>query len=95
MDQDSSQHGTLSTTFDLPGVYLFVCKVHPYMTGVVAVREAQGSIPPVTAGQLPFLRHLGVPSLPAQAVLDVITTIAPDDGEKRAKWDIFGLVAYF
>ena len=51
MDQDSSQHGTLSTTFDLPGVYLFVCKVHPYMTGVVAVREAQGSIPPVTAGQ--------------------------------------------
>jgi YVTN family beta-propeller protein len=88
MDQDSSQNGSLSVTFDVPGVYLFICKVHPYMTGVVAVRDAQGNIPPVTAAQLPFLTHLGVPSLPAQAVLDVITTIAPDDASKRAKWDI-------
>jgi DNA-binding beta-propeller fold protein YncE len=88
MDQDSSQNGTLSVRFDVPGVYLFVCKIHPYMTGVVAVRDARGSIPDVTSEELPFLSHLGVPSLPALAVLNVITTIAPTDEEKRAKWDI-------
>jgi DNA-binding beta-propeller fold protein YncE len=90
MDQDSSQNGSLSAEFDVPGVYVFVCKVHPYMTGVVAVRDSQGSIPPVSAASLPFIGHLGVPSLPATNVLDVITTIAPDDAAKIAKWDLFG-----
>ena len=88
VDQDQSQKGTLSATFDVPGVYLFVCKVHPYMTGVVAVRDAAGQIPDVTATALPYLSHLGAASLPAQAVLDVVTTIAPDDAAKAAKWDI-------
>src|SRR5688572_32200356 len=65
MDQDSSQMGTLSTEFDVPGVYVLVCKVHPYMTAVVAVRDAAGNIPPVTATSLPFIAHLGAPALPA------------------------------
>ena len=34
MDQDQAQRGTLSVDFDVPGVYLFHCKVHPYMTAV-------------------------------------------------------------
>jgi hypothetical protein len=88
IDQDSSQMGTLSTEFDVPGVYVLVCKVHPYMTAVVAVRDAQGNIPPVSAAALPFIGHLGAPSLPATTVLDVITTVAPDDASKAAKWDI-------
>src|SRR5215510_2627881 len=88
LDQDSSQNGTLSATFDVPGVYLFHCKIHPYMTAVVAVRNAAGNIPDVTASMLPFIGHLGVNSLPATTVLSVITTIAPTDTEKRAKWDI-------
>ena len=88
LDQDSSQKGTLSVTFDVPGVYLFVCKVHPYMTSVVAVVDDTGAIPDVTSGALPFLGHLGVASLPATQVLDVITTIAPDDAAKAAKWDL-------
>jgi hypothetical protein len=90
MDQDSSQHGTLSVTFDVPGVYVFICKVHPYMTGVVAVRDNQGNIPPVTADSLPFLDHLGVDSLPAETVLSVMTTVAPTEADKLAKWDILG-----
>jgi YVTN family beta-propeller protein len=88
LDQDSSQNGTLSATFDVPGVYLFHCKIHPYMTAVVGVRNAAGNIPDVTASMLPFIGHLGVKSLPAATVLSVITTIAPTDADKRAKWDI-------
>lgn len=90
LDQDKSQSGTLSLTFDVPGVYLLVCKIHPYMTAVVAVTDAQGNIPDVTAGQLPFIGHLGVGSLPAATVLDVVTTVAPTDADKLAKWDILG-----
>jgi YVTN family beta-propeller protein len=88
LDQDSSQNGTLSATFDVPGVYLFHCKIHPYMTAVVGVKNAAGNIPDVTASMLPFIGHLGVNSLPAATVLAVITTIAPTDADKRAKWDI-------
>jgi YVTN family beta-propeller protein len=90
LDQDQAKRGTLSTNFDVPGVYVLVCKVHPYMTAVVAVRDAGGNIPDVTAGSLPFISYLGVNSLPATAVLDVITTIAHDDAAKAQKWDIRG-----
>lgn len=90
MDQDSSKKGTLSVEFDVAGVYVFVCKVHPYMTGVVAVRDAAGAVPDVTAGALPFLRHLGLASLPAADVLAVLTTVAASDADKLAKWDILG-----
>lgn len=88
MDQDSSQNGSLQATFDAPGVYVFICKVHPYMTAVVAVTDAGGNIPPVTAGSLPFIGHLGAASLPATTVLSVITTVAASDADKAAKWDI-------
>jgi len=88
LDQDDSQNGTLSATFDVPGVYLFHCKIHPYMTAVVGVKNATGQIPDVTAAMLPFIGHLGVNSLPATTVLSVITTVAPTDTDKRAKWDI-------
>ena len=93
LDQDSSQNGTLSATFDVPGVYLFHCKIHPYMTAVVGVKNAAGNIPDVTASMLPFIGHLGVNSLPATTVLSVITTIAPTDADKRAKWDILNSAA--
>jgi hypothetical protein len=80
--------GTLSLEFDVPGVYVLVCKIHPYMTAVVAVTDGKGNIPPVTATSLPFIGHLGVSSLGALDVLSVMTTVAPDDASKLAKWDI-------
>lgn len=89
LDQDQSQKGTLTLETDRPGVYLLICKVHPYMTAVVAARNARGVVPPVSAAALPFLAHLGLDSLGARAVVDVITTIAPNAAAKRAKWDIF------
>src|SRR5919106_5505258 len=89
VDQDAAKNGGVaSAEFDAPGVYLFLCKVHPYMTGVVAVQDRQGNVPPVTAEQLPFIGHLGVASLPAGAVLGVLPTVAPTDSDKQAKWDI-------
>jgi hypothetical protein len=89
VDQDDAgSGGVASTEFDAPGVYVFLCKVHPYMTGVVAVDDAQGDVPPVTAQQLPFIGHLGAASLPASAVLGVLPTVAPTDADKQAKWDI-------
>jgi DNA-binding beta-propeller fold protein YncE/plastocyanin len=90
MDQDHSQHGTLSLTLDVAGVYILVCKIHPYMTAVVAVRDGTGAIPDVTAGALPFIGHLGLKSLPALDVLSVVTTVAPTEEDKLAKWDILG-----
>ena len=89
VDQDSAwRGGGASATFDAPGTYLFVCKVHPYMTGVVAVEDAAGNVPPVTSGALPFVGHLGAASLPAPTVLSVLPTIASTEAEKREKWDI-------
>src|SRR5215217_9308684 len=89
VDQDDSRRGGVaSAEFDAPGVYLFLCKVHPYMTGVVAVQDRNGNVPPVTAEQLPFIGHLGAGSLPAGAVVGVLPTVAPTDADKRAKWDI-------
>ncbi len=95
MDQDQAQKGKLSVDFDLPGVYLFHCKVHPYMTAVVGVTDSGGNIPDVTSAMLPFIGHLGVPSLPAETVLGVITTVAATDADKLAKWDIFDRTAEF
>ena len=94
-DQPSSRTGSISVTFDRPGVYIFVCKVHPYMTGVVAVRDAQGNVPPVTATSLPFIGHLGAASLPAGTVLSVTATVAATDADKMAKWDIRGVADEF
>jgi plastocyanin len=88
MDQDQAQRGSLSVDFDLPGVYLFHCKVHPYMTAVVAVTDNAGNIPDLTSAMLPFIGHIGVTSLPAETVLSVITTVAATDSDKLAKWDI-------
>ena len=88
LDQDKPGRGQLSVELDIPGVYLFVCKVHPYMTAVVAVTDENGEIPPVSAEVLPFLAHLGLDSLDALTVLSVVTTVAPDDSAKAQKWEI-------
>jgi YVTN family beta-propeller protein len=89
VDQDSSRSGGIDTAeFDVPGVYLFLCKVHPYMTGVVAVPDRDGNVPPVTGEQLPFIGFLGAASLPASTVLAVLPTIAATDAEKLQKWDV-------
>lgn len=85
VDQDHAGNGNVEARFDRPGVFLFICKVHPYMTGVVAVRAIKDddtSVPDVTAQELPFIGHLGLNSLPAATVLSVLTTIAPDDATK-------------
>jgi YVTN family beta-propeller protein len=89
MDQGQAQSGTLQVTFDVPGVYVFVCKIHPYMTAVVAVRDRAGNVPNVTATSLPFIGHLGASSLAPSAVLSVLRTIAATDADKAAKWDLW------
>lgn len=88
LDQEKPRRGTLFVDLDVPGVYLFVCKVHPYMTGVVAATDEAGQIPPVSAEVLPFLSHLGLDSLDAVTVASVITTLAADDAAKQEKWEI-------
>lgn len=88
IDQDKPFGGSEYIELDVPGVYLVGCKVHPYMAGVIAVVDGNGAIPDVTSGMLPFLGHLGLSSLDALSVLDVMTVIAPDDAAKQQKWDI-------
>jgi len=40
--------------------------------GGTAIRDATGSVPPVSSAQLPFIEHLGAASLPAATVLAVL-----------------------
>jgi YVTN family beta-propeller protein len=89
LDQDDAFRGSVSAEFDRPGVFAFLCKVHPYMQGVVAVPDGSGEVPDVTSEQLPFIGHLGLDSLDADTVVSVLTSIAPTSADKRAKWDIF------
>lgn len=95
LDQDHAQNGTISAVFDVPGVYVIICKVHPYMTAVVAVRDGAGNIPDVTAASLPFVGHLGTAALPASGVINALATIAPTDADKAAKWDLRPATAEF
>ena len=88
VDQDDAKSGASRPPSSTHGVYLFLCKVHPYMTGVVGVTNAAGNIPGVTAQQLPFIGHLGAQSLPATTVLDVLPAVAATDAEKARKWDL-------
>jgi hypothetical protein len=89
LDQEKPfKGGGASIVFDVEGVYLFICKVHPYMTGAVAVLEEFGPNPleealalSVPVDELPFIQHLGlgVDSLPLSVVATVLTVIAPAD----------------
>ncbi|MEE2060004.1 plastocyanin/azurin family copper-binding protein [Rhodococcus artemisiae] len=36
-DSGITGEGTFSHTFDRPGVYSYICSIHPYMTGTVTV----------------------------------------------------------
>ena len=90
VDQDQAIRGSVGVEFDEPGAYVFTCKVHPYMQGVVAVADENGNTPDVTAQQLPFVGHLGVDALPAETVVSVLPAIAPTDDDKATKWDLFG-----
>ena len=95
LDQDQANRGKITGKFDVPGVYVMICKVHPYMTAVVAVRDRNGMIPNVTSASLPFVGHLGVSSLPAGTVLSVMTTVAGSDADKASKWQIFSAADAF
>ncbi len=96
IDQNDADDDRIRVQFDEPGVHLFACKVHPYMAGVVVVLNEDGSVPDVTADELPFISRLGVESLPATTVASVLTVIAPlDSGSalgidlgKDTKWDV-------
>ena len=99
IDQNDADDDKVRVQFDEPGVHLFVCKVHPYMAGVVVVLNEDGSVPDVTADELPFIARLGAESLPATTVASVLTVIAPlDSGSalgidlgKDTKWDVTGV----
>ena len=93
LDQEEPFDGKESITFDVAGVYLFICKVHPYMAGAVAVLEEADFVPnqnerlanalalDVPVAELPFIDHLlpGAPSLPLSVIATVLTVIAPFD----------------
>jgi hypothetical protein len=99
IDQNDADDDKVRVQFDESGVHLFVCKVHPYMAGVVVVLNEDGSVPVVTAEELPFIARLGAESLPATVVASVLTVIAPlDSGSalgidlgKDTKWDVTGV----
>lgn len=39
VDQDEASNVSVTTAFDKPGLYVFTCKVHPYMFGAVIVDD--------------------------------------------------------
>jgi hypothetical protein len=111
LDQEKPfKGGGASITFDVVGVYLFICKVHPYMAGAVAVlpEDAAGTLGEALAllvpvAELPFLQYIPDPgpfeALPLSTIATVLTVIAPLDDDpilgKLQKWDIFPSTADF
>jgi len=88
IDQAKAFEGIINVGFPNSGVYLFACKVHPYMAGVVVVLNQDSSIPDVTGADLGFINRALNPdglldpadvSLPAVTVASVLTVIAPLD----------------
>ncbi|MEO6111407.1 MAG: copper oxidase, partial [Nitrospiraceae bacterium] len=67
IDQDAANVATHSVTLTTPGLYVFVCKLHPYMLGGVIVDD------PATPGGLdigdPNISLLGVGSFPSNSNL--------------------------
>lgn len=41
VDQEKPSNSSVTQTFDKPGLYVFTCKVHPYMFGAVIVKDPQ------------------------------------------------------
>ncbi len=39
VDQEKPSNASITPTFDKPGLYVFTCKVHPYMFGAVIVKD--------------------------------------------------------
>ncbi len=39
VDQDKPSNSSVTHTFEKPGLYVFTCKVHPYMFGTVTQTE--------------------------------------------------------
>jgi len=88
IDQSQAFEGLIQVQFPNPGVHLFVCKVHPYMAGVVVVLNEDDTVPDVTGADLGFINRLLNPdglldpadvSLPATVVASVLTVLAPFD----------------
>jgi hypothetical protein len=41
IDQEKPSNSSVTHTFEKPGLYVFTCKVHPYMFGAVIVKDPQ------------------------------------------------------
>lgn len=88
IDQQKAHEGTVRVQFQEEGAYLFACKVHPYMAGIVAV-EGQKNVTQLTisGAELGFIDRLdgvignGQPSLPATLVASILTVLAPFDSD--------------
>lgn len=88
IDQQRAHEGTVRVQFTEEGAYLFACKVHPYMAGIVAV-EGQKNVMQLTisGAELGFIDRLdgvignGQPSLPATVVAGILTVLAPFDSD--------------
>ncbi len=72
---EAPPNDTFSLTFDTPGVYPFLCLVHPYMTGVVVVEPAAATAVPeqkdidaqIKAEMAPLLAQVEAAKMAGQA----------------------------
>jgi len=100
IDQDRADDDDVRVRFNEPGVYLFACKVHPYMMGVVVVLDEDQvltdiAVPgevTVSAAQLPFIDRLGAAALDAQLVANILGVLAPFDGATPSPFSDLGLI---
>lgn len=97
IDQNRADDDKVRVKFNEPGVHLFACKVHPYMSGAVVVTDKDGNIPDVTGDDLAFVDRLdgkignGEPALPATTVASLVTVLAPFDEETPEAFTDLGL----
>jgi YVTN family beta-propeller protein len=92
VDQEKPSNASVTQTFDKPGLYVFTCKVHPYMFGAVVVDDPKtegldigGELQLVTGAKVPTTSDIAKKLL---RTFFVATTPALWRDYRQPKWEV-------
>ena len=92
VDQEKPSNASITHTFDKPGLYVFTCKVHPYMFGAVVVDDPKtegldigGELQLVTGAKVPTTSDIAKKLL---RTFFVATTPALWRDYRQPKWEV-------
>jgi plastocyanin len=91
--QELLQGDSLTYRFAKPGVYPYVCSLHPGMVGAVVVGDGGAAATPVTSAQAGVTRSYTAPREPA-AGRGPVQTAGVAEPRSADGWKVSALVAY-